>query len=211
MYFPPLFKFKNLQWDFFLFFNFQNCVFYMNLDIKTCRSSVNYTFRELFLRVLWCLAKFVFRSIPRHFYGGRNFILRLFGAHIGKDVRIYPSVTIFAPWHFSIGDESSIGFDAIIYNLGPITIGDRVTISQRAHLCAGSHDYTVASMPLTKPAIRIEDEVWVCADAFVGPGVTLGQGAVIAARSVVVKDIPPLKLVGGNPAKVLKDRVLCQN
>lgn len=181
----------------------------MTLDISSNRNSKKYPLRELILRVLWSLVFPLFRFSPRLCWGWRRFLLRLFGANIGKRVNIFPSVRIFAPWHFVIGDDSSIGFDALIYNLGPITIGQRVTISQRAHLCAGSHDYTDPTMPLTKPPIQIEDEVWVCADAFIGPGVTLGAGSVVAARSVVVKNVPSSKVVAGNPAKIIKERALC--
>jgi putative colanic acid biosynthesis acetyltransferase WcaF len=123
-------------------------------------------------------------------------------------VHFYNSAKIYFPWNLSIGDWSAIGEDVFIYNLGSVVIGNRVTISQRAHLCAGTHDYTDTTMPLLKPPITIQDQVWVCADAFVGPGVTVSQGAVVAARAVVVKDVPPWTVVGGNPARLLKRREL---
>lgn len=182
----------------------------MSLEIQTNRKARKYPYHELGLRVMWSATWPLFRFSPRLCWGWRRWLLRMFGAKVGKRVNIFPSVRIFAPWHFTIGEDSSIGFDALIYNLGPITLGQRVTISQRAHLCAGSHDYTDPSMPLTKPPIVIDDEVWVCADAFIGPDLTIGDGAVIAARSVVVKDVPAWKVVGGNPAKILKDRVICE-
>ncbi len=92
--------------------------------------------------------------------------------------------------------------------LGSPMIGSSLTISQRAHLCAGTHDYTDPAMPLLKPPIVIEDDAWICADAFVGPGVTVGQGAVVGARAVVVKDVPPWTIVAGNPARIVKRRAL---
>lgn len=182
----------------------------MPLDIASARKSKKYPVSELIQRVLWALVFPGFRCSPRLCWGWRRFLLRLFGAKVGKRVHIFPSVRIFAPWHFTIGEDSSIGFDALIYNLGPVSIGQRVTISQRAHLCAGSHDYTDPTFPLTKPPVRIDDEAWVCADALVGPGVTIGEGAVVAAGSVVLKHVEPWAVVGGNPAKVLKKRVLCR-
>ncbi len=107
-----------------------------------------------------------------------------------------------------IGDHSAIGDRAEIYNLGPVVIGSRVTISQRAHLCAGTHDYERREMPLVKSPIVVEDDAWVCTDAFVGPGVTVGKGAVVGARAVVVKDVGPWDVVVGNPARFVKKRVL---
>lgn len=133
-------------------------------------------------------------------------LLRLFGAKIGSGVHIHPSAVIFIPWNLQIGAWSSVGFDALIYNLGPVRIGEKVTVSQRAHLCAGSHDFRDPAMPLTKPPIEIVDEVWICADAFLGPGVVVGKRAVVAARAVVVKDVGEGKIVGGNPARVIGRR-----
>ena len=130
-------------------------------------------------------------------------MLRLFGARVGKQVHIHPSAQVFIPWNLTIGDWSSVGFDALLYNLGPLAIGKRVTISQRAHLCGGTHDHRDPTMPLIKSPITVGDDVWVCADAFVGPGVTVGNGAIIAARAVVVKNINACEIAGGNPAKLI--------
>jgi putative colanic acid biosynthesis acetyltransferase WcaF len=101
-------------------------------------------------------------------------------------------------------DNSSIGDRAIIYCLGPIRLGSNVSVSQNAHLCAGSHDFSKPDLPLTKPPIVIEDGAWVCADAFVGPGVTVGSMAIIGARAVVSKDVEPRSIMVGNPAQKLK-------
>jgi putative colanic acid biosynthesis acetyltransferase WcaF len=135
-------------------------------------------------------------------------MLRLLGAKIGHAVQIYATVEIFAPWKLEIGDESAVGHRAILYNLGQIKIGRQVTISNGAHLCAGTHDYTKPDLPLIKPPITIDDCAWICADAFVGPGVCVGEGAVVGAASVVVKDVPPWNVVAGNPAKTIKLRNL---
>jgi putative colanic acid biosynthesis acetyltransferase WcaF len=135
-------------------------------------------------------------------------LLRCFGARIGRHVNVYPSARIYFPWNLTVGDWSAIGEDAFIYNLGPVTLGRKVTVSHRAHLCAGTHDYTRTDLPLLKPPIRVGDEVWICTEAFVGPGVTIGEGAVVGARAVVVKDVAPWTVVVGNPARVIKKRVL---
>ena len=106
----------------------------------------------------------------------------------------------------SIGNQSFIGERALTYNLGPITIGSRATISQHVHLCAGTHDYTDPSLPLLKPPIVIADQAWVCADTFVGLGVKVGEGAIVGARAVVTKDVEPWAILVGNPAKFVKER-----
>jgi putative colanic acid biosynthesis acetyltransferase WcaF len=132
----------------------------------------------------------------------------MFGAKVGSNVHVYNSAVIYMPWNLEIGDWSSIGEQAFVYNLGRVTIGSRTTISQRAHLCAGSHDFTDPALPLLKPPISIGDQAWVCADAFVGPGVSVGEGAIVGARAVVVKDVEPWHVVAGNPAKFIKMRIL---
>ncbi|MEO7931669.1 MAG: putative colanic acid biosynthesis acetyltransferase [Chthoniobacterales bacterium] len=142
----------------------------------------------------------LFRYSPRLLWGWRRQLLRLFGAKVGGNVHIHPTVRIFIPWNLRIGDWSSIGFDALLYNLGTLVIGENVTISQRAHLCGGSHDYRDTSMPLLKLPITIEDNTWICADAFIGPGVVIKRDSVVAARAVVVKNVDTGTIVGGNPA-----------
>jgi putative colanic acid biosynthesis acetyltransferase WcaF len=178
------------------------------LDIASNRSAQKYAAGEIVRRVLWGVGAVVFRWTPRLLYGTRNALLRLFGAEVGADVRIHPSATIYFPWNLTVGDWSAIGEDAMIYNLGPITIGEKVTVSQRAHLCAGTHDHTDPAMPLQKPPIVVEDQAWICADAFVGPGVTVEEGAVVGARAVAVKDVADWTIVGGNPAEKIKERTL---
>ena len=178
------------------------------LDIASNRSAQKYAASEIARRVLWGVGAVVFRWTPRLLYGTRNALLRLFGAEVGANVRIHPSATIYFPWNLTVGAWSSIGEDAMVYNLGPITIGEKVTVSQRAHLCAGTHDSSDPTMPLQKPPIEVGDQAWVCADAFVGPGVTVGEGAVVGARAVAVGDVAAWTIVGGNPAERIKERTL---
>jgi putative colanic acid biosynthesis acetyltransferase WcaF len=178
------------------------------MNFRKNRSVAKYTHQEMVYRLFWFVGNFLFRYSPRPLFSWRRLILRLFGARVGKEVHIYNSAKIYFPWNFSIGDWSAIGENALIYNLGPVSIGSEVTVSQRVHLCAGTHDYTDPSMPLLKPAIVVKDNVWICADAFVGPGITVGAGSVVGAASVVMSDVPAWKVVAGNPAKVIKDRVL---
>jgi len=176
------------------------------LDIENNRSARKYRLGILIRRVIWGGVYPLFRFSPRTFFWWRRIILKSQGAVIGRKVHIYNTAKIYFPWNLEIGDWSSIGEHAYIYNLGRIRIGSKTTISQRAHLCAGSHDYTDPALPLLTPEIVIGDQAWIAADAFVGPGVTVGEGAVIGARAVVCKDVDPWVVVAGNPAKVIKTR-----
>lgn len=176
------------------------------LQIEENRKALKYTWQEKAARVAWGVGAKVFRFSPRICFGFRRTLLRLFGAKVGKKVHIYPSAIVYFPWNLSIGDYSSIGEDALVYNLGKCCIGANVTISQRAHLCGGSHDYLDSSLPLLKTPISIDDDSWICTDAFVGPGVYVGRGAVVAACAVVTKNVDEWSVVGGNPAKFIKRR-----
>jgi putative colanic acid biosynthesis acetyltransferase WcaF len=171
------------------------------LDIAANRRQAKYSRGEQARRVFWVLGGLAFRLVPRPLYGLRAAILRLHGARIGRHCQIYPSVRIFAPWQLEIGDWSAVGDRAILYNLGAIRIGERVTISQNAHLCAGTHDHGDPAMPLIRARIAVEDNAWICADAFVGPDVTVGRGAVVGARAVAVRPVPAGDIVAGNPAR----------
>ncbi|KAB2888856.1 MAG: putative colanic acid biosynthesis acetyltransferase [Desulfobulbaceae bacterium] len=179
-----------------------------SLDIHRNRAVKKYGVHEIFLRVAWMIAHPLFRFSPRTFFWWRRALLRLFGAKIGSEVHVYNTATIYMPWNLEIHEWSSVGEHVYIYNLGKITIGQKVTISHRAHLCAGTHDYTKSDMPLQKLPITILDQAWVCSDAFIGPGVTIGEGAVLGARAVIVKDVPAWQVMAGNPARPIKTRVI---
>lgn len=176
------------------------------LEIAENRQTANYTKREMLARVGWSIGGLLFRLSPRPCFGWRRLILRCFGAKVGVNVNVYPSTIIYFPWNLTVGDWSAIGEGALIYNLGHVTIGQRATISHRAHLCAGTHDYTRKELPLLKPPIEIGDEAWICADAFVGPDVKIGTGAVVGACAVVMKNVQSWTVVAGNPARVVKQR-----
>jgi putative colanic acid biosynthesis acetyltransferase WcaF len=144
--------------------------------------------------------------IPRYFWGLRRGLLRLFGARVGREVRIHRTVSIAIPWNLSIGDEAAIGDRVQIYNLGQVSIGAKATISQGVHLCAGTHDHRRPDLPLVKCTVTIGRGTWICADAFVGPNVTVGDFAVLGARAVVVRDVAPGSVVAGNPARIVGRR-----
>jgi putative colanic acid biosynthesis acetyltransferase WcaF len=180
----------------------------MTLDIAANRRASKYSPKEQMLRVLWGGGRWAFRLIPRPLYGLRRAILRCFGAKIGANVNVSPTARIYFPWMLELGEFAAIGDEAFIYNLGPVIIGARATVSQRAHLCAGTHDYADPAMPLIRATIAIGADAWICADAFIGPGVTVGDGAVVGARGAVFRDVDPWTIVGGNPATVIRQRVV---
>jgi len=177
------------------------------IDVRANRHARKWSRRELAGRVLWRIIQPLFSLSPRPFlWGWRNALLRLCGANIGRDVRIDPSVRIVIPWNLTVADGVGIGERVILYSLGPISIGARATISQYAHLCAGTHDWRDPAMLLLKPAIAVGADAWICADAFVGPGVAIGDGAIVGARAVVTCDVAPYRIVAGNPAREIGRR-----
>jgi putative colanic acid biosynthesis acetyltransferase WcaF len=168
-----------------------------------------FTPNEIVARTLWLVVQStLFRWSPRTFHGFRARLLKLFGADIPEPskVVIFPTASVVYPKKLSMAPRSMIGPRVLVYNLGPITLGKGANVSQNCHLCAGTHDYNVWSMPLLAKPITIGENAWLGADVFVGPGVSIGELCVIGARSVVVKDMPSRTVCAGNPCRVLKDR-----
>lgn len=170
------------------------------------RAARKWSRREQIGRVLWGLCWPLFRLSPRPLWGWRRMLLRVFGAKVGRDAHVYPTVRITIPWNLDLGDHCAVGDGAILYALGPITIGARTTISQGAHLCAGTHDLSDPARPLLKPPIHIGEDAWICADAFVGPGVSIGKGAILGARAVAMRDIAENTTAVGNPARQIEGK-----
>ena len=168
-----------------------------------------WSLRGKLARALWMLiGEPLFRFSFHNWYGYRNLILRLCGAKVGKRVTIRPTVKIEVPWHVVIEDGVTIGDGAIIYSLGLITIKRMSIISQYAHLCAGTHDYTDRTFKLLRQPITIGANVWIGADAFIGPDVNVGDYCVVGARSSAYADLPSWKVCVGNPARAIKSRVM---
>lgn len=160
----------------------------------------------LICQVWWIVQDTIFRWSPQSAYGFRRWLLTLFGAKIGKDVLIRPTVRTTYPWKLTIGDYSWVGDDVHLYTLGEIVIGTNACVSQNSYLCTGSHDPAKIDFPIyTKPVV-VSDQAWVCADVFIMPGVTIGKGAMIGARSLVTADVPPLMVAMGSPAKLIRQR-----
>ena len=133
-------------------------------------------------------------------------VLRWFGACVGRGVVIKPRVNIHFPWKLSVGDCAWIGEEVFILNFEPVTIGAHCCISQRAFLCTGNHDFREPDMPYRNQPITVEDGVWVGAQVFVSPGVTIGMEAVVTAGSVVTKSQPAKMVCSGNPCVSIKQR-----
>lgn len=136
--------------------------------------------------------------------------MRLFGARLGRRSVVHSSVKIWAPWNLEMGEHSCLAPFVDCYNVAKVTLGDYCTVSQYSYLCAATHDYTQLSMPLVPKPIRLGRRVWIAADVFVGPGVTVGDGAVVGARSSVFREVPSWTVVAGSSAKPLKPRVVTE-
>lgn len=165
--------------------------------------------RNQLARVAWAGVWLVlYRPSPKPIHGWRRFLLRLFGAKVGRAAHPYPRAWVWAPWNLEMGDHSCLADGVDCYCVAPIRLGRSALVSQRAFLCAATHDYTDPEFPLVPKPIAIGDGAWVAAEAFVGPGVTVGAGAVVGARACVTKDVEPWAVVAGNPARAIKRRQL---
>ena len=179
-------------------------------DITLEKYKDSLTWSNKLRRMVWnvsCLILFRPFAGPL-FWRWRNVVLRLFGAEIGAGCKVSNSAKIWAPWNLHLGRMACLGPGSKIYSADKIIIGDKVTISQGAYLCGASHDINSLNKPLITAPIKIERFSWICADAFVGMGVTIGEGAVVGARAAVFKDVEPWTVVGGNPARFIKKRII---
>lgn len=158
-------------------------------------------------RALWQLAwALFFRPSPRPLHAWRVFLLRRFGANIGKNCRIYPSARIWAPWNLVCDDVVAIGDDTEIYNPRPVTLGSHAIVSQRAYLCGASHDYNDPAFPMTYAPIRIGAYAWVGARAIVLMGIDIGDGAVLGIGSIATRSLDSWAVYAGIPARKIKVR-----
>lgn len=160
-------------------------------------------------RVVWMAAWLVLcRFTPPPFHSWRRLVLRAFGAKVGRGARVHASVSIWLPANLELGDQALIGPGARLYNQGRITIGARSVISQRAHICASTHDVRDPLFQLVLRPVTIGEQCWVAAEAFVGPGVTMHDRAVLGARGALFDDARADSVYAGNPAQYVKDRQL---
>jgi putative colanic acid biosynthesis acetyltransferase WcaF len=156
----------------------------------------------LYVQLWWIVQALFFNSSPQIMYGWRRWLLRLFGAKIGRGVAIRPNVRITYPWRLEIGDRCWIGDFVELYTLDRIVIGDDVVVSQFSKIITGSHDFASPTFDMLTKPVTIESQAWVAANCFVAPGVTIGRGAVVLACSLVLKDVPELMVAAGHPAAI---------
>jgi putative colanic acid biosynthesis acetyltransferase WcaF len=176
-------------------------------DLSRFRLPHNFRGRSPMVVQLWWLVEATaFRWSPQVAYGWRRFLLRLFGAQVGRGVLVRPSVRTTYPWKVSIGDHAWVGDDVELYSLGEIVIGSHSVISQRSYICTGTHDTNRISFDISAHPIRIGSQCWLATDVFVAPGVSIGDGAVVGARSCVLTDLPPAMICYGSPARAIKPR-----
>lgn len=150
----------------------------------------------------------LFCTSPRPLHAWRAFLLRLFGARLGQGCHVYPGVKVWAPWNLQLGDFVGVADGVTLYNMDRIEISDYAVISQGAHLCGGTHDYNSANFQLVIKPVVIGARAWVCAEAFIHPGVVVPEGAVVGARAVVTRSLPtPWAVYAGNPAIQVGKRV----
>lgn len=178
----------------------------MSINTDT-HSGPSFSLGNRLLRVAWLLAQNTsFRYSPHPLHAWRAFLLRRFGAKIGRGAHVYPGVKIWAPWNVEIGPEAGVANGVTLYSQGKITIGRRAVISQGSHLCAGTHDFEKPGFPLITKPITVGDHAWIAAEVFVHPGVNIGEGCVVGARSVVTSDLPEWMVCSGFPAMPLRER-----
>ena len=182
------------------------------LDARKSRpleGGASFTVGNRLFRVLWMAGWLLLaRFTPPPLHGWRRWVLRAFGADVGVEARVHGSVSIWNPRNLSLGHHALIGPGARIYNQGHIAIGARSVISQRAHLCASSHDIGDPHFQLVLRPIVIGEQCWVAAEAFVGPGVAMGDGAVLGARGALFEGAEAWGVYSGNPARLVKRREL---
>jgi len=147
------------------------------------------------------------RPSPRFAHGWRNMVYRAMGAKIARTARVYPSARVWLPANLTMGEHACVGDLTDIYNVAPIAIGARSTVSHYSFLCAASHDFEDPSQPLTVAPITLGENVWLAADVFVGPGAKIADGVVVGARSSVFgSDLPAWHLCAGTPARAVRSR-----
>ncbi len=163
-------------------------------------------------RALWgVVAALFFRFSPRPLHGWRSFLLRCFGATLGKGVHVYPGAKIWAPWNLHCADFVGIASGAEIYNPAPMYFGEFAVVSQDSYICGATHDYNEAAFPLLAFEMHIGARAWICARASVAPGVTVGEGAVLGLGSVATRSLEPWTVYGGTPAVAIKSRTRTPN
>jgi putative colanic acid biosynthesis acetyltransferase WcaF len=174
---------------------------------KPMEGGATFSFQNRLYRFAWSLTWLALASwTPTFLLPWRRFLLRLFGATLGEKAVVHSSARIWYPPNLRMGAHACLGPNVICYSMAPIELGDFAIASQGAHLCTGTHDIEDEYFQLIARPIIIANRAWIAADAFVGPGVTVGEGAVLGARGVTVRDLQPWTVYAGNPARKIRVR-----
>lgn len=167
----------------------------------------SFSLRNRIYRAIWILTWAALASwTPPPMRAWRRWLLKAFGAKVASTANVYGSAKIWSPANLTLGEFALVGPRTTIYSQGPIHIGAYAIISQGSHLCAGTHDVEDPNFQLRTPPITIGARAWIAAEAFVGPGVTVGEGSVLGARSCAMRNIPDWMIYSGNPAMPLRER-----
>ncbi|MBB3700966.1 putative colanic acid biosynthesis acetyltransferase [Flammeovirga yaeyamensis] len=180
------------------------------MEIKLSKYQNKLTKKHQLIRLIWNISWSIFckwlpRSVGRKW---RLFFVNLFGGNISYKANIYPSVKIYAPWNLEMHDFSCLAPNVDCYNVDKIILEENTIVSQKSYLCTASHDISKSTFPLITSPITIKNGSWVGASCFIGMGVIINNGAVVGATSSVYKDVEPWTIVGGNPAKFIKKRII---
>ena len=177
--------------------------------VNTWESGYSFPLRNRLYRLLWSTTWRLLASwTPPPMHAWRRWLLRLFGASVAPNAGVYPSARIWSPANLDIGEFAFIGPNVIVYSMAKITLGPYSLVSQGAHICTGTHDIDDPNFQLTARPISINARAWVAAEAFVGPGVTVGEGAVLGARGCAFRDLAPWTVYAGNPALPIRQRLV---
>jgi putative colanic acid biosynthesis acetyltransferase WcaF len=179
------------------------------LRIDISKVPGNATRREKVVRVLWSLFQLPFaRWTPKYLSPLRVVLLRLFGAKLSANVEIGAGVRVWIPWNLTMGEYSSLGFGTEVYNFAPVVIGQHVVVSQYNYIVTSTHDHTHPYFPMISTPVQIGSQAWIASGCMIYPGVTIGEGAVIGARSLVTKSMPAWMVCAGSPCRPLSERVV---
>lgn len=166
-----------------------------------------FSFGDRARRFIWSVCRvLLYRTSPRPFHAWRSMLLRAFGATMGPHCHFYPGSKVYAPWNLICADHVAAGDDVEIYNPAPLRLGSHAILSQGAYLCGATHDFDDPAFPLLAYAMEVHAYAWVCARASVGPGVNVGEGAVLGLGSVATRHLEPWTVYAGVPAVRIKER-----
>ena len=173
----------------------------------TLHSGHSFTLTNRIYRLAWAITWALLAAwTPPYWHGWRRLLLRAFGARVADTAKVYPSARIWSPAYLTMKEHAVIGPHVTVYSMEMITLEPYALVSQGAHLCAGTHDIEDAFFQLQGRPIVIGERAWVAAEAFVGPGITIGFGAVLGARGCAFRDLEPWTVYIGNPATPAKPR-----